>query len=91
MRAPAALHDFVKVRPGTEAVLQRIGRATWDVLLVAPDGTFVREVVPTREDAVAICAALGIRVSEGWDDPRLARRMNARDHWSTPDGQRRAR
>jgi hypothetical protein len=31
-----------------------------------------------------------VRSQRGWDDPRMARRMNARDHWSTPDGQRRA-
>ncbi|MFM8999515.1 MAG: hypothetical protein ACKOKE_05570 [Actinomycetota bacterium] len=91
MRAPSALHDFAKVRPGTEGVLQRVGRGTWDLVLIAPDGTWVREVVATPEDAAAICAALGLRLTEGWDDPRLGRRMNARDHWSTPDGQRRAR
>jgi hypothetical protein len=34
---------------------------------------------------------LGIRMHRGWDDPRMTRRMNARDHWNSPDGQRRAR
>lgn len=91
MRAPSALHDFAKLRPGTEGVVQRIGRSSWDLLLVAPDGTWMRDVVAGPEEAAAICAALGIRSVEGWGDPRLGRRMNARDHWSTPDGQRRAR
>jgi hypothetical protein len=26
----------------------------------------------------------------GWDEPRMARRVNARDHWNRPGGQRRA-
>ena len=36
------------------------------------------------------CRELGIRLHHGWDDPRMARRMQARDHWNTPEGQRRA-
>lgn len=87
---PGHLHDFVKMRPGAEAVLQRIGRLTWDLLLVAPDGSWVREVLETPEEAETICMALGVRVSRGWGDPRLARRMNSRDHWTAPGGQRRA-
>jgi hypothetical protein len=26
----------------------------------------------------------------GWDDARIVRRMNARDHWNASGGQRRA-
>ena len=27
---------------------------------------------------------------DGWDDERMARRMNKRDHWNVPGGQKRA-
>jgi hypothetical protein len=37
-----------------------------------------------------VCRELGVRLHRAWDDPRLVRRMAARDHWNTPDGQRRA-
>ncbi|MFM7718370.1 MAG: hypothetical protein ACKO8G_02600 [Actinomycetota bacterium] len=90
-RAPNGLRDFAKLHPGAEAVLQRAGRGTWDLVLIAVDGTWVRDVFPTPEAATAACEDLGVRLQRGWDDPRLARRMNRRDHWSTPDGQRRAR
>ena len=89
-RPAGRLVDFVKLRPEVEAVLQHVGRQTWDLLLVAVDGTWTREVYPSGEAAEEACRALGVRLHHGWDDPRMARRMSARDHWSTPDGQRRA-
>ena len=89
-RAPSRLSDFAKLRPEVEAVLQQVGRETWDLVLVSVDGTWVREVFPSAEDAEGAALDLGVRVHRDWDDPRMARRMNARDHWNTPDGQRRA-
>ena len=89
-RAPSRLYDFVKLRPEVEAVLQPVGGETWDLVLIAVDGTWVREVFPSAEVAEAVCRELGVRVHRDWDDPRMARRMNARDHWNTPGGQRRA-
>ncbi len=88
--APGRLHDFVKLRPEVEAVFQHVGRETWDLVLVAVDGTWTREELPSAEAAEAACRDLGVRLHRGWDDPRMARRMNARDHWNTPGGQRRA-
>ncbi len=88
---PGRLYDFVKVHPEVEAVLQPIGRNTWDLVLIDVDGAWVRDVFRTPEDAEAACRDLGVRVHRGWDDPRMARRMNARDHWDTPGGQRRTR
>jgi hypothetical protein len=53
-------------------------------------GLWARDEFPTADAAEAACRALRIPVHQGWDDARLVRRMNARDHWNTPDGQRRA-
>lgn len=89
-RAPNALRDFAKMRPEVEAVLQHVGRRTWDLVLVDVDGTWVRDEFPSEEAAEAVCRELGVRVHHGWDDARLVRRMSARDHWNTPGGQRRA-
>ena len=86
-----SLREFVKLRPEVEGVSQHVGRGTWDLLLVDVTGLWVRDEFPSREAASLACAALGIRSHDGWDEPRIAARMNARDHWATPDGQRRAR
>jgi len=89
-RATGRLIDFVKLHPESEAVLQNVGRRTWDLLVIDVDGTWVRDVFASAEDAEAACRELGIRVHHGWEDPRMARRMNARDHWNTRGRQRRA-
>jgi hypothetical protein len=89
-RIPGRLYDFAKLRPETEAVLQHVGRETWDLVLIDVEGTWVRGEFPTPEAAEDACRQLGVRMHRAWDDPRLARRMNAKDHWNTADGQRRA-
>jgi hypothetical protein len=88
---PWSLRRFASLRPEVEGVVQHVGLDTWDLLLVDVTGLFTREEFPTKEAALEACRRLGIPGHDGWDEPRLARRMNARDHWSTPDGQRRAR
>jgi len=90
IRAPRRLRDFVKLHPEVEAVLQRVGLRTWDLLLVDVEGNWAREEFPSEEAAEAVCRELGIPLNRGWDDPRMARRMNRRDHWNRPGGQRRA-
>jgi hypothetical protein len=90
-RAPSALREFAKLRPEVEAVLQHVGLRTWDLVLVDVTGLWVRDEFESEEAAEAACRELGIRLHHGWDDARLARRMNGRDHWNTPEGQRRAR
>ena len=87
----SALREFAKLRPEVEGVLQHVGRETWDLVLIDVTGLWVRDEFESAEAAEAAGAALGIRVHRGWDDTRLSRRMAARDHWSSPDGQRRAR
>ena len=89
-RVPGRLYDFAKLRPETEAVLQHVGRETWDLVLIDVEGAWVREEFPTADAAEAVCRQLGVRLHRDWDDPRMARRMNARDHWNTAGGQRRA-
>jgi hypothetical protein len=91
VKVPSGLREFAKLRPEVEAVIQHVGLATWDLLLVDVTGLWTREEFAAREDAEAACAALGVRAHAGWDDPRMVRRMQRRDHWNTPDGQRRAR
>jgi hypothetical protein len=73
-----------------EAILQHVGRRTWDLLLVDVQGNWVRDEFETEEAAEAACSELGIRIHRGWSDPRMTRRMNARDHWNDAGGQRRA-
>jgi hypothetical protein len=87
---PARLREFVKLHPQVEAVIQHVGLATWDLLAIDVAGNWTREEFPTREAAEAACAWLGIRAHDGWDDDRLTRRMNGRDHWAASDGQHRA-
>ena len=89
-RIPYHLVDFATLHPQVEGVIQHVGRETWDLLVVDVTGLWDREEFPTREAAEAACRALRIPSHEGWDDPRLARRMNGRDHWNTAEGQRRA-
>lgn len=89
-RAPNGLRDFAKLHREVEGVLQHVGLRTWDLVLVDVDGLWVRDEFVSEEDAEAACKELGIRMHRGWDDPRMARRMNARDHWNRPGGQRRA-
>jgi hypothetical protein len=88
--APSALREFVKLRPEVEAVVQHVGLRTWDLVLVDATGLWVRDEFESREAAEAACRELGIRMHDGWEDARLVRRMGARNHWTSPDGQRRA-
>jgi hypothetical protein len=90
MRAPSALREFVKIRPEVEAVLQRVGKDTWDLVLIGLDGNWIRDEFESEEAAEACCRDLNVRLNRGWEDARLARRMNMRDHWNRPGGQKRA-
>lgn len=78
------------LHPDVEAVLQRCGRDTWDLLLIDTDGNWTRWVFVSRELAEGAAREFGVPLHDGWDDPRMARRMNRRDHWNEPGGQRRA-
>lgn len=88
-RIPRELSEFAKYHVDVEAVLQRIGRNMFDVVAVDPDGNWVRAVFPSKEDAEAAADRLGMRTHDGWNE-RMSARMNRRDHWGEPGGQRRA-
>ena len=90
VRMPTDAREFAMVRTDVEAVIQRCGVRTWDCILIDVDGNWTRAVFTSKEAAEAACADLDIRTHESWDDPRMARRMNRRDHWGEPGGQRRA-
>ena len=80
--APARLRRFAMLHPQVEGLLQRCGRETVDLLLIDVDGDWRRAVVASEEDARLMGRDLGVRLHELWDDPRLARRMDARDRWT---------
>jgi hypothetical protein len=90
MDAPADFREFAILHRDVEAVVQRVGLNTWDCLLVDPDGNWTRAVFPSKETALEACRELEVPVHDGWEEPRMARRMNRRDHWGEPGGQRRA-
>ena len=87
---PGDFRDFARLRPDVEGVIQRCGVSTWDCVLIDPDGNWTRGVFPSKEIAEEACRELEIPFHEGWEDVRMPRRMNRRDHWGEPGGQRRA-
>ena len=86
---PTELRRFVQFRPDVEAVLQRCGLRTFDLLLIDSDGNWTRWVFASEETAAAAAEDLDVPLHRGWDE-RITRRMNKRDHWNQPGGQRRA-
>jgi hypothetical protein len=89
-KVPGDFRQFAILGEDVEAVIQRIGLNTFDCLLIDVDGNWTRAVFPSAETAREACGELGIRIHDGWDDKRMAQRMNRRDHWGEPGGQRRA-
>jgi hypothetical protein len=87
---PPGLYEFAKFHPEAEGVVQHVGREMWDLMLIDHTGVWVRGEFDSEEAARLACRGLKLRVADGWGDPRMARWMNARDHWNTPEGQRRA-
>ena len=88
-RTPTELRNFKLLRPDVEAVLQRCGLDTYDLLLIDYQGNWTRWVFSSEEEATAVAEDLEVPLHHGWDD-RMTRRMNKRDHWNEPGGQRRA-
>jgi hypothetical protein len=89
VRTPAELRRFVQLRPDVEAVLQRCGRDTFDLVLIDSEGNWTRWVMPSEELAEAVAEDLEIPLHKGWND-RMTKRMSRRDHWNVPGGQRKA-
>ena len=86
---PKELRDFKLLRPGVEAVVQRCGLNTHDLVLIDVDGNWTRWVFTTEAAAAEVADALDLPLHRSWDD-RMVKRMNKRDHWNDPGGQRRA-
>ncbi len=82
--APSELREFVKLHPEVEGVLQRVGLRTFDLVLADVEGAWLHHVVASEEAAEALCRDLGIRLSSGWGDPRMARRLAGSDRWNRP-------
>jgi hypothetical protein len=87
---PGDFRQFAMLGKDVEAVIQRIGLNTFDCLLIDVEGNWTRAVFPSEEVAQEACREFGIPFHSGWEDPWMARRMNRRDHWGEPGGQRRA-
>jgi hypothetical protein len=90
VKVPVDFQRFAMLHDDVEAVIQRCGLNTFDCVLIDVDGNWTRAVFPSKEVAEEACRTLDIRLHDGWDDPRIAQRMNRRDHWGEPGGQRRA-
>jgi hypothetical protein len=88
-RTPTELRRFVILHTDVEAVLQRLGKDTWDLVLIDLEGNWTRWVFVSSELAEAAAQDLELPLHEGWD-ARMNQRMNRRDHWNQPGGQRRA-
>jgi len=88
--ASAELRRFAEGRDRVDAVIQRIGLDTWDLVLIDGEGNWTREVFTSKEECRSAALEVGATVHEGWDDEDLAKRMSRRDHWNQPGGQRRA-
>lgn len=86
---PPDLRRFAMLRGDVEAVLQRCGLNTFDLILIDAEGNWTRSVFPSEDVTRGVAADLGVRLHDGWD-PRMVKRMNRRDHWNEPGGQRRA-
>jgi hypothetical protein len=89
IRIPRELRSFAQLRPDVEAVLQRCGIGTYDLLLIDSRGVWTRWVFTSEEDAVGTAQALDVPLHTGWND-RMVRRMQRADPWNTPEGRRRA-
>lgn len=89
VKIPSGVLAFVKVRTDVEAVVQHIGVGTWDLVVIDVEGNWTRGVFPSKETALQAADQMGIQAHDGWNE-RLSQRMNRRDHWGTPGGQRRA-
>jgi hypothetical protein len=87
---PKDLRGFLAGRDGVEAVLQRTGHRTYDVVFVDGRGEWTHWVVESPEAARALADAASVTLHEGWSE-ELARRTSEHDPWADPQGQRRAR
>ena len=89
VRTPLELRRFVTEHGDVEAVLQRCGRDTFELVLVDAGGRWTPWVFTSEELAVAAAEDLEVPLHRGWDD-RMSKRMGRDDPWNRPGGVRRA-
>jgi hypothetical protein len=89
VKIPGELRTFATLRSDVEAVLQRCGMDTFDLVLIDLHGNWTRGIFPSQEEAETVARLLDVPLHREWDD-RMVKRMNKRDHWNQPGGQRRA-
>lgn len=90
-KIPGDFRRFAMLGEDVEAVIQRSGLNTVDCVLVDVEGNWTRSVFPSADMAKEACREFGIPTHDGWEsEPRMVRRMNKRDHWGDPGGQKRA-
>jgi hypothetical protein len=87
---PVELRRFVQLNADVEAILQRCGLDTYDLIVVDSRGVWTRWVFPSEAMARAAAEDLDVPLHESWDDERLALRFNRNDSWNTGTGKRRA-
>jgi len=87
---PGELRRFVQLHDDVEAIVQRCGLDTYDLLVVDARGDWTRWVFPGEDLARAAAEDLGVPLHDGWDDERLALRFTRSDPWNTAAGKRRA-
>src|SRR5262249_62401685 len=88
---PSELRRFAALHPDVEAVLERCGRDTFDLVLIDSSGAWTRWVLASEAEAEALAARLGVALHHGWEeDPRMPRGMSRDDPWAEPRGTPRA-
>jgi hypothetical protein len=86
---PKDLRRFLEGRRDVEAVVQRVGHETFDVVFVDGAGEWTHWVVESSDAAASLAEAAGVPLHDDWTDA-LSRRVNDSDPWKDPKGQHRA-
>jgi hypothetical protein len=86
---PSGVGAFARGRQGLGALVQRIGRDTWDLIVIDAEGAWERWVFGSRDAAEAAARSVGIEAHDGWTED-LSKLANRKDNWNRPHGRRRA-
>jgi hypothetical protein len=86
---PKGLRRFLDGRSDVEAVVQRVGRDTYDVVFVDGAGEWTHWVVASEDAAAALTETARVPLHHEWTDA-LSRRVNDGDPWADAKGQHRA-
>ncbi len=93
--APEDMARFLRTHSGVEAIIQRIGNRSAQLIFIGETGEWLRWVVPSTAEARNLCRKLEVEAHGGWPD-HLRRRINAYrrspDDWiEAPYPERRSR